>query len=396
MRIVNKIDTEKIYDKNLNFLIGAGASNGLFPTLSIKLDNNSYTFETLLEKAIKEPVKIRKKLTTLTLMAYYRQLILPVQQCNYIYPTNSDGGKVINNYRQFIENIIHILSRSDKKICNIFTTNYDGCIPFSADHILREGAMEFAINDGTHGFFKKQLEARNYNQTHHRTGMFSEYKEQLPTLNFIPLHGSAYWSLENDNIFVNYTSNNQDINIPDEIEEFCELLNDKNKKYDDLVHYADYADDFDLFGWLTDEIMKDFIQKYKNIPIVNPTKRKFYETVLEEHFYQMLRLMSYEFEKKQTVFIVFGFSFADEHILQLIKRSLSNPNLQLYVCCYDKDNLDTMKGYFSNYKNVSLVQAKDDDKKSIELDFTTFNDSVFTLKKLMKQSSKNIYDDWEI
>lgn len=381
MKIVNKIDIEKIYDKNLNFLIGAGASYGLFPILSsIKIDDNSYTFETLLEKVKKEQeTDISPKLTTLTLMAYYKQLILPVQQCDYQYSEDDDKKVVIDNYRQFIKNIIHILIHSDKKICNIFTTNYDGCIPFSGDYILQEGTIEFIINDGTHGFFKKQLEARNYNKIHYRTGIFSEYKEQLPTLNFIPLHGSAYWSLEKDNIFINYSMENQPIQIPEEITEFCNLLNSKDKKYTDLTNYAQNKSQ-----WITSDVKASFEKEYRAIPIVNPTKRKFYETVLEEHFYQMLRLMSYELEKKQTIFITFGFSFADEHILQLIKRSLSNPNLQLYVCCFDKKEVERMETLFSKYNNVYLVQVEEDNEGNNNLNFSTFNNSIFTLKELIK------------
>ncbi len=381
MKIVNKIDIEKIYDKNLNFLIGAGASYGLFPILSsIKIDDNSYTFETLLEKVKQEQeTDISPKLTTLTLMAYYKQLILPVQQCDYQYSEDDDKKVVIDNYRQFIKNIIHILIHSDKKICNIFTTNYDGCIPFSGDYILQEGTIEFIINDGTHGFFKKQLEARNYNKIHYRTGIFSEYKEQLPTLNFIPLHGSAYWSLEKDNIFINYSMENQPIQIPEEITEFCNLLNSKDKKYTDLTNYAQNKSQ-----WITSDVEASFKKEYRAIPIVNPTKRKFYETVLEEHFYQMLRLMSYELEKKQTIFITFGFSFADEHILQLIKRSLSNPNLQLYVCCFDKKEVERMETLFSKYNNVYLVQVEEDNEGNNNLNFSTFNNSIFTLKELIK------------
>ena len=73
----------------------------------------------------------------------------------------------------------------------------------------------------------------------------------------------------------------------------------------------------------------DFWKAYKELPVVNPTKWKFHETVFEEHYNQALRTLSYELEKPNTVFIIFGFSFADEHILSLVKRSLSNPTLKV-------------------------------------------------------------------
>lgn len=387
MNIEEKIDIEDIYDKNLNFLIGAGASFGLFPTLSIALNNWGYSYETLIEEVEKDSDEdIKSKLKTLIFMAYYEELILPVHTSQYEFKIPTVKRGVIDNYQNFINSIIHILGRSNNKVCNIFTTNYDGCLPFVADRILQRGNIDFTINDGTSGFFKKQLEARNYNQTHHRTGMFSEYKEQLPTINVIPLHGSAYWTLEKDKIFVDYTPNLQIIDLKGNIDEFIDLLNDERKEYSDLRQYAESEYESD---WLTDEVINNFWIKYKTLPIVNPTKEKFYETVIKEHFYQMLRLMSYEFEKEQTVFIAFGFSFADEHILSLVKRSLSNPSLQLYICCFDDPTLTSMGSHFSVYPNVSLVRVLDDEQKISSLNFSAFNQKVFTLDELLTVPQSN-------
>lgn len=390
MKIIDKIDIEHIYDKNLNFLIGSGASSGLFPTLAVPLDKWEYTYETLLDKTKDIPDDdTKRKLTTLIFMAYYHKLISPVQQCEYKFKKHTPEIGVLKNYYRFLKTILQILGRSDNKICNMFTTNYDGCIPFIADKILQEGDIDFSINDGTSGFFKKQLEARNYNKIHQRTGMFSEYKEQLPTINYIPLHGSAYWRLESEKIFVDYQSNSQKVDVPSEISEFCDLLNNENKTYKDLVSYAE--DPLEELTFLSEDSMADFLEKYEAIPIVNPTKEKFYETVIKEHYYQMLRLMSYELEKEQTVFITFGFSFADEHILSLVKRSLSNPNLLLYVCCYNKNEVDTMKEYFSRFDNVYLIDVTENEEtdNDTSLDFNKFNNDVFTLKELIAPHQKS-------
>ena len=117
-----------------------------------------------------------------------------------------------------------------------------------------------------------------------------------------------------------------------------------------------------------------FQKAYKALPIVNPTKWKFYETVFEEHYYQMLRLLSYELEKPDTVFIAFGFSFADEHILNLVKRSLSNPSLHMYVCCFDDSEKHSMEKRFLGFANVELIRIDG------LLDFSAFNNEVFTTK----------------
>ena len=105
---------------------------------------------------------------------------------------------------------------------------------------------------------------------------------------------------------------------------------------------------------------------------MNPTKWKFHETVFEEHYYQSLRALSYELEKPNSVFIVFGFSFADEHILSLIKRSLSNPTLKIFICCFSDEQEKNLEEKFKIFENVELIRTEGD------LDFTKFNTEVFS------------------
>ncbi|MDE9537032.1 hypothetical protein KKJ14_20960, partial [Xenorhabdus bovienii] len=74
-----------------------------------------------------------------------------------------------------------------------------------------------------------------------------------------------------------------------------------------------------------------------------------------------------------------GFSFADEHILSLVQRALSNPSLTMYVMCYDESTKDRMSEIFRKYPNVKLIYSEDR-----KLDFTLFNDEYFTVNKLNK------------
>ncbi|MEQ1964894.1 hypothetical protein ABLB69_17365 [Xenorhabdus khoisanae] len=115
------------------------------------------------------------------------------------------------------------------------------------------------------------------------------------------------------------------------------------------------------------------------MPIVNPTKWKFHETVFEEAYYQILRHLSYELERPHSVLIAFGFSFADEHILSLVQRALSNPSLTMYVMCYSELTKDRMLEMFKEYLNVKLIYSEDS-----KLDFKLFNDEYFTINKLNK------------
>ena len=64
-------------------------------------------------------------------------------------------------------------------------------------------------------------------------------------------------------------------------------------------------------------------------------KNKFKNTLYQEFYYQNLRQLSYELEKQNSILIVFGFSFADEHIAEIIKRACNNPTLNIYIFCWD-------------------------------------------------------------
>lgn len=376
LKVTNKIDITEIYDKNLNFLIGAGASSGLFPTLSIALEEWKYSFEELYQEISKLNDDNSEASKSLLFMHYYQEIIKPVQEFKLpIDSFDEDGKQVVKNYTNWLKTILLILRKKSKnKICNIFTTNYDGCIPFTADELMSEGGYDFILNDGTSGFFTKKLEARNYNKYHSRTGMFSEFKEQIPTINLLYLHGSAYWKKSGDNIEVAYRVDDGNIDIHKSTADVTEILNDRNKTYQDLIDYIDEG------NRPSSEEQKQFWSKYEKLPIVNPTKWKFNETVFEEHYYQMLRNLSYELEKKQTVFIAFGFSFADEHILKLVKRSLSNPSLHLYICCFGKSDIDKMNALFSE-PNVELVAIDKEftgsDFKVLQIDGWPGDDSDF-------------------
>src|SRR5690606_21573393 len=69
--------------------------------------------------------------------------------------------------------------------------------------------------------------------------------------------------------------------------------------------------------------------------------------------------------------ITFGFSFADEHILNLVMRSLSNPGLQVFVCCYDNSVHAAMENQFKGHRNVKCLMLQEG-----EMDFTAFNEQV--------------------
>lgn len=367
---MSKIDKSDIYEKNISFLLGSGASYGLLPTLALEVrqheTDQAHTLETLASK-YEEDADFQAHLFSW----YVREVILPAAEYDhgFVALNTDDQDAAIANYRQFMLTILNILSKkSYKKRVNIFTTNYDGMIAHTAESLLRHGSYDFHLNDGTDGFVRRTLNARNFGRYFQDHGVFDRHSKSVPQINLIELHGSVYWYKDGEKIEVSYDldrAKERVENVPLRIDdEFFTDLMDKTKTDEDLNPLAD----------ITATENRAFQYAYKSLPIVNLTKWKFHETVFEEHYYQMLRLLSYELEKPDTVFVAFGFSFADEHILNLVKRSLSNPSLHMYVCCFDDSERDTMEQKFLGFANVELIRVDG------VLDFTAFNDEVFTTK----------------
>ncbi len=357
-----------IYDKNLNFLVGSGASVGLFPTLALRLRNDAGDAHTLESLATWFEERNDPRFYWL-FMHYYATCIRPAQAYQPSATDSVEAKAVIANYETFLGTVLHMLQRRkplDKR-CNIFTTNYDACFAQAADRILARASDDFVVNDGARGFRRRYLQARNFNTYLCQTGVFERTQTSVPQVNLIHLHGSIYWRKEDAGILVDYLASATEDLVPAEqaasLGAFSATLLDGAAGVADLIAPE-----------LPDPVRDAFWEAYRKLPIVNPTKWKFHETVFDEHYYQMLRLLSYELEKPNAVLITFGFSFADEHILNLLKRSLANPSLQVFVCCYSAGEYAWLSGLFKVYSNVRCI-ALDEGK----LDFQAFNERIFTI-----------------
>src|SRR5699024_1692311 len=96
-------------------------------------------------------------------------------------------------------------------------------------------------------------------------------------------------------------------------------------------------------------------EKIDKLQIVFPTKKKFETTLIQEHYFNMLRLLSYELEKKQSLLIVFGFSFQDEHITEIVQRSLNNPSLLVIIFCFtDQDKVKIIQQFNFSINNEPI------------------------------------------
>lgn len=373
-----------IYEQNLNFLIGAGASHGFLPTLALNIKDssgNKFTFETLAKQYEGD-----EQIKALLFMLYYSECIkpgLPVRRRRGagVIPRAPNKEAVINEYKRFITTLIRVLDRqkSSAKRANIFTTNYDNCFETASEDLLAERAFQFVINDGSAGFQKRAFHTRNFNHRVINKGAFDRHDQYLPQINILHAHGSVHWEkgVRNGEIEVNYGTISYGINFDeDEIEilrAFKEIVYDELKTVSDInmLHMTSNM------ALLRTDV---FWEGYNKIPIVNPTKWKFHETVFEEAYYQILRHLSYELERANSVLITFGFSFADEHILTLVQRALSNPSLTVYISCFDNNELQWMQETFMGYSNVRFISSSEE-----VLSFSHFNDIKFNLNPSNKE-----------
>ena len=173
------------------------------------------------------------------------------------------------------------------------------------------------------------------------TSLHFHHTSEIPVFNLLKIHGSVNWK-QDDVRIINDNSWFLDIEtylskIPDD--ELISLLDGTRKKtYSELVTEADKVFSVDL------DPHKDFIEHYKDLIIVNPTKRKFSETVIDDHFYELMRMYSNALEKENTILFAIGFSFADEHIAKITKRAAdSNPTLKIIVFAFKDDEEKTFK-----------------------------------------------------
>jgi hypothetical protein len=167
--------------------------------------------------------------------------------------------------------------------------------------------------------------------TTYNTGHLYNYQYEIPTINLVKVHGSMNWEISGDTII-------QSITHLDRAEEF-----EKAKQKDDFINC---------------------------FSVVLPQKDKFRETVLNQINYDLFRIYANELDKENTLLLVDGFSFADEHISSITERALKNPTLQLVVFCYSEDDFKGMVWQFGLYENVDICYNKGGNLKFS--DFTSF------------------------
>ena len=367
---------EKLYGKNINFLIGSGASFGVIPTLSSNYKNDENK-ELSIEEILELYTNKEDNLQNIIYLYYYHEILKKgyLEISEESTELKEKYEEVFKNYQKLLENLINLLQRESyqkEKRINIFTTNYDLFFEKVADSLV--GKYEFYFNDGSSGNITKKLSMKNYHKKIYHTGIFDNFDREIPIINLFKLHGSVSWKYVND-------KNNK----PYEIK--VEYFETEGNYPENLIKEVSNGEIENAKEAIkNNEDLKNKIEKVKNelfekFALIFPEKNKFENTLYQEFYYQNLRQLSYELEKQNSILIVFGFSFADEHIAEIVKRACNNPTLNIYIFCYSLNTKDEI------LNNLKLKEFPNNIKTILPEDNGNIDFKIF-LKKLFEVNSK--------
>jgi hypothetical protein len=330
-----------IQSSNINFLFGSGCSVPAIKTLGN------------IENDIENKYKVGDGVSALKLL---RNFLIPFYESIKRIKAkslNNDDENVLRNYSNFISVISKILYERKSSILHkqvtIFTTNYDLYFEFAFQShremlIMFDGFQKHSIFDNESIFSTTEYFNSIFNN-----GLIYNYQVEVPSINLIKLHGSLNWFIKNGNI----------------------------------VNSITYMDSLDSRAKSTiEKDIKEFVDAFT---LILPQKNKFKATIINQTYYDQLRIFSNELDKENTTLIIHGFSFADEHIFEIARRALRNPTLMLIVFCYDKNTVKNIKEKFEINNNVQILF-----NKTKELDFSEMTEALNSILPLyLKRQDEN-------
>lgn len=381
---------DRIQDSNINFLFGSGMSAGYLDILS---NIEQLLTELNNDKTITDD---KKSLLRASILNKYFEGVIE-KNSNILDETSTDSKLIstLNSYKTFFRTINQlILLRRNKllsKQVNIFTTNIDVFLERAIEQVGLEG------NDGFGKGFKPKYDLSNFKKSIFQKSLHFDNSSEIPVFNILKIHGSLTWKRENENIYFDSTLNQIEkvkVTPKNDLLEVLTKDTETNKK-DDLTSLIAKLPT----STIDETKFSSFLEEYDKLSIVNPTKGKFQQTVLDQKYYDLLRIYANELERENTLLFVMGFSFADEHIRDLtIRVSNSNPTLMIYIFARSsnsKNKLEKILDIENNVKNKNIVivsptQSEQDDKSfedDFSYDFDNINAKIFMqiLNKIKEQ-----------
>lgn len=278
---------------NLSFLVGAGCSSNIVEGKETGIPGMAALYSDFFEKNPEFEVageKVNGKFEqNLEKMLETLGAIEVVNQIREIEPDIESKTKMVRDYiRKQIEFGISseevksiykgfyskITQRTRKSPISVFTTNYD---------LFNEIAMDelgFPYNNGFSGTYKRKFNPVSYNYMYvENMNLAKDVWERVSSFfNLVKIHGSISWVRKEDQIWEQ--------------------------------HYADIKDDETVMIYPT------------------PLKDR---TTLMEPYSDLFRTMENRIVQKNSVLVVLGYSFSDDHINRIILNGLAVPSFRLIV-----------------------------------------------------------------
>lgn len=342
---------------HLNVMLGSAFSIGVVPTLenreswfrAVESKISSFQGETAWGSAL----RILKA-------EYFRSVMFPLDGAG---PTGAQVAAV----NAFLSLVRDRGTATIPKRINLFTTNYDPLIERSLEKAL------VSYNDGFVGREHPVFDSSAYSRLQYEQSLFMEYTSQVVTANLLKLHGSLTWRRAEN--AVEYSSSDEtlkacldgcdgiiNLSVLDDVRELVKYKCDDGglAQLEDAAHALSPA---------ATALLGRFGARYDStLCIVNPTKRKFEETLLERSYYDLLRIYANELDRNNALLLVFGFSFADEHIRDLtVRAARSNPKLIVLISCYSTDAAGDFDQLFKGCENVILLVPEDGERLGLDV-----------------------------
>ena len=311
---------------HINFLIGSGAS-----TPAIEAAGNvEQDIQQLYESGNSGDIEKanRKKYEFLLGIQNPTNLLLRNEPCCKIARTTA-------NYRRLLNRIAQILHDRNttllSKQANIFTTNYDLFIEKAAEYI-----PNLILNDGfdrtPNLSMRYEFSPQFYFNSTLNTGNLYNYRTEIPTVNLVKMHGSLSWSKN-------------------------EVRNYEGKAKGNIVFKVG---EIESKGTIPSKAEVD--EYLSSFALVLPEYHKFRSAVIDRNHYELLRIYANELQRENSLLLVFGFSFEDEHIMYITERALRNASLKIVIFAYSGDAVGSFESKFGGYQNVEIVAPCGDNK----------------------------------
>lgn len=327
-----RIETIKYYiqSANINFLYGSGLSR---PYLAV-LGNIEKWLTELNEERLRNGNQVKYTVVEASILKQYFESVMYPN----VSPTGADYEATRAEYQRFLHSWNELINKRNNRLVgkqvNLFTTNVD---------ILMERAAAgygVELNDGFQGSIEQLFDAGNFQKTVCKTSLHFQNVSDIPVFNLIKIHGSINWKDEDDGI-------KNDIGLPivigvkkalDAIDSDNFISTTKTDATGIIVEKSlvEMIAEADAKHMANADVFNPFFEQYHKLIMINPTKRKFKESVIDHHFYELMRQFSNNLEKENTLLFVSGFSFADEHIADITRRAANtNPTLHIVVFAFN-------------------------------------------------------------